>query len=174
MVMSLQWRDVSLGDGPPISTSVTAAETAELQRLALGRRVIEVGSAYGYSTVALAQVAEHVTAIDPHQWLNSLHTLRANLDAYGVADRVDVMVEAFGNQFWPVLAYRGYGGVFIDGDHHEDAVSADIGLALMLIKPGGFLACHDYDEATCPGVARACDRLIPGGTLTDTLYVVTR
>lgn len=171
--MDLHWRDVALPGGPPISTSVTAAETAELQRLALGGRVLEIGSAYGYSTVALAQVAERVVAVDPHTWLNSLPALRANLAAYGVTERVEVRVGSVEHLFTG-LEGPVFDGAFIDGDHSGQAVERDIRLAVALVKPGGWIACHDHGETTCPDVGPVCDRLIPGGKITDTLYVVTR
>jgi hypothetical protein len=42
--------------------------------------------------------------------------------------------------------------VFIDGDHHYEAVLMDIKAWLPLVKPGGILAGHDIDEA---GVLKA-------------------
>ncbi len=36
--------------------------------------------------------------------------------------------------------------VFIDGDHHREAVAADIDMWLPKVKPGGILCGHDYDE----------------------------
>src|SRR5258707_44930 len=90
--MQLAWRPVSIGDGPPISTSLTANEAAELRRLARDAQVLEVGSAYGYSTIVMAQVAEHVTAIDWHVPLNSLEPMRHNLEHHQVQERVTILV----------------------------------------------------------------------------------
>jgi predicted O-methyltransferase YrrM len=171
--MQLPWRDLAPGDGPPIPTSITERETARLRELATGRRVLEVGSAYGYSTVVLALVAPHVTAVDPHQWLTSRPALEANLAVYGIAGRVDVLADASG-AILPALADHGerFDLVFIDGDHAEAAVIHDVTWARKLLAPGGVLACHDYDEVTCPGVRTALDRLMGGpGELTDTLAV---
>lgn len=172
-MIQLEWRDVPIGDGPPINTSVTDAETARLAELATGRRVLEVGAAYGYSTVVLAQAATHVTSVDPHQWLPSYAPLMANLHSYGVARKVDVLVTdsftALGD-----LATVGerFGLVFVDGDHAEAAVEHDVTWARKLLAPGGILACHDYDEVTCPGVRAALDRLLGApGELVDTLAV---
>lgn len=44
--------------------------------------------------------------------------------------------------------------VFIDAEHTYEAVRSDIALWLPHIKPGGFIAGHDYNRAT-PGVIRA-------------------
>jgi predicted O-methyltransferase YrrM len=169
--MQLLWRDVAIGDGPPINTSVTLAETVELQRLAKDAAVLEIGSAYGYSTCALALVARSVTAVDPHTGHGSLYELQANLNAYGVADKVRIVAQR-SQEAMPTLGHEEYDLVWIDGDHTADVVEHDVGWALKLLKPGGVLACHDYDEVTCPGVRQALDKLFGGpGDLTDTLAV---
>ncbi|HEY6012741.1 MAG TPA: class I SAM-dependent methyltransferase [Candidatus Limnocylindrales bacterium] len=171
MTIQLVWRDVAIGDGPPINTSLTAGETAELQRLAKDGDVLEVGSAYGYSTCALALAARSVTAVDPHLTHGSEGDLRRNLRAYGVQDKVDVRV-GYSQDVLPQLAFYRYDLVWIDGDHTAEVVEHDVRWALKLLKPGGHLACHDYDEVTCPGVRTALDRIFGGpGTLTDTLAV---
>ena len=169
--MQLIWRDVPIGDGKPINTSLTAAETAELQRLARDADVLEIGSAYGYSTCALALVAKSVVAIDPHLTHGSEGEMYANLMAYGVRYKVDIRV-GYSQAVLPELAFHRYDLVWIDGDHTAEVVEHDVTWALKLLKPGGHLACHDYDEVTCPGVRHALDKLFGGpGTLTDTLAV---
>lgn len=176
--MKLEWRDVAPGDGPAISTSITAGETAALRQLARDAtlrvgEVLEVGSAYGYSAVTMASVRAMVTAVDPHSWLNSLAVMRGNLAAYGVADRVAID-QRLSQIALPeyVAAGRTFGLVFVDGDHAEPAVEHDVTWAVRLLAPGGVLACHDYDEDTCPGVRPALDRVL--GTpheLVDTLAI---
>lgn len=176
--MHLPWLGVAPGDGPVISTSVTAAETATLARLAAAAGdVLEIGSAYGYSAIIMALAGARVTAVDPHTWVpGSLPVMEANLAAYGVADRVLILVR----QSLPVmsaLAAQGtrFGLVFIDGDHSAAAVRKDVTAALGLLRPGGVLACHDYGEdCCCPGVRQALDELFPAGPdeLTGSLFVV--
>jgi predicted O-methyltransferase YrrM len=171
--MELPWRDLAPGDGPLISTSITEAEAARLAELAAGKRVLEVGAAYGFSTVTLALRATRVTSVDPHQWLPSYGPLMRNLYAYGVTDRVNVYV---GSSFeaLPTLADVGqqFDLIFIDGDHAEQTVAHDIGWAIKLLASGGVLACHDWDEVSCPGVRVALERTIgPPPELIDTLAV---
>lgn len=171
--MQLVWRDIAIGDGPPINTSLTEAETAELQRLAKDREVLEIGTAYGYSTVALAQVAKRVTAVDPHFTHGSYEVALENLRAYGVADRV-ALIQTNSQHAMPALYYEGcrFDMVWIDGDHTAEGVEHDVTWAIKLLRPDGVIACHDYDEATCPGVQIALDELFGGpGDLTDTLAV---
>lgn len=174
--MHLSWRDVPpCPGGPLIPTSVTAAEAARLAALADGRDVLEVGSAYGYSAAVMAcGGARHVTAVDPHAQLGSHEAMLANLTAAGVAGQVTVVRE-FSGQALPGMTQLGFGLVFIDGDHAYGSVLADVKAALPLIRPGGFLACHDYGEdCCCVGVRQALDELFPDGPaeLVDTLFVV--
>lgn len=174
--MHLPWRDVAPGDGPAISTSVTAAEAAELGRLAEGREVLEVGSAFGYSAVVMALTGARVTAVDPHTWLpESFEVMTGNLGAYGVSDRVTV-VRGPSQAVLPRLADMGarFGLVFIDGDHSAEAARHDIRWGLQLLDPGGTLAVHDYlEDCCCPGVREAVDGMFPeGGTLVGSMLTV--
>ena len=174
--MHLPWGNVAPEPGAPlISTSVTAAEAAKLGRLAHGQDVLEVGSAFGYSAAVMALAgARHVTAVDPHTWLNSHEAMLSNLAACGVADRVTV-IQAPAGEVLPQMQPLGFGLAFVDGDHSYEAVLADVKQVLPLIRPGGYLACHDYGEdCCCPGVRAALDELFPDGPteLAGTLFVV--
>lgn len=186
MTMLLPWRPVLLARGPvpAISTSVTEAETIKLQELAaepgIGR-ILEVGSAFGYSAIAmaLANGNAHVDAVDPHNQLGShpiaggsREVMAGNLEAYGVADRVTMLVGT-SQEILPILELDSYDLVFIDADHVEPAVTHDVEWALKLLCPGGWLACHDLDEGSCPGVRAALDRLFDHPVPTvDTLFTV--
>jgi predicted O-methyltransferase YrrM len=175
--MHLPWEDRILVDGrPSISSSITPAETGRLQELAAGQRVLEVGSAWGYSAIILALGgAEHVTAIDPHEYLGSRPAMEVNLAAYNVTDRVTI-VEARSQAVMPDMEPGSYGLVFIDGDHDPVQVYLDVTMALSLITDGGYLAVHDYQEDCWPGPTQVLDALYPQGplSLTDTLYVVQK
>lgn len=170
--MILPWRPVEIA-GVPILTSLTQHEASRLQALAGGRRVLEIGSAYGYSTVCMAQHAEHVLAIDPLEQYTA-DELHANLRACGVCDRVTV-AQYRSQDLLPILAAAGakFGLVFIDGDHERLAVAADLANAVRLLAPRGVLACHDYGEDSCPGVREAIDTAdLPGEhELVDTLSI---
>lgn len=48
---------------------------------------------------------------------------------------------------------------FLDGDHTEAGVAADIAVWTPKLRAGGVLCGHDHD---LPAVARAIDRLLPG------------
>ena len=168
--MKLEWRDVAPGDGPAISTSLTLAETDELRRLAKDGDVLEVGSAFGYSAVAMALAGGRVLAVDPHQWLNSHGVMLANLAAYAVSGRVEIRV-GDSRQALPELVAQGqlFDLVWIDGDHEAPVVAHDVEWARKLLRPAGTLAVHDYDEDTCPGVRQALDAWKPPPRVVDTL-----
>jgi predicted O-methyltransferase YrrM len=168
----LPWRDLAPGPGPVISTSLTERETDELRRLAADADVLEIGSAFGYSAVAMALAGGRVLAVDPHQQLASYETMLANLGFYNVADRVTIR-RGDSRAVFPELVGAGltFDLVWIDGDHAAEMVTHDVGWAVKLLRPGGTLACHDHGEATCPGVAQALDAWRPYDYKVDTLAV---
>lgn len=55
--------------------------------------------------------------------------------------------------------------VFIDADHTQEGVSADIRAWLPKIRPGGALTGHDAGSPKFPGVTEALNELLPGWTL---------
>lgn len=162
--MILPWRDVQIGEGPPIKTSLTESDTEILTRLSGGKICLEIGSAYGYSTVIMTHAyggAEHVVAVDPHRDLGSLDAMQANLEAYHVADQVTIL-QATSQEVLPFVKGP-FEFVFIDGDHSQAAVNWDLGWARANIVPGGVIAVHDYGENTCPDVKTVCDRTETAG-----------
>jgi len=159
----LPWRGMPVGDdGLMISTSLTGDEAQALARLAPGRDVLEVGSAFGFSACVMALAgAAHVTAVDPHAWLASYQAMNANLGRAGVADVVTVIR---GHSPGALDGLGPFGLAFIDGDHDAASVTADVEAARKLLVPGGILACHDLGEdCCCPGVRQALEALFPGG-----------
>lgn len=174
--MKLEWRLMQPNPtvpGPLISTSLTSRETTALVTLAGQKDVLEIGSAYGYSAIAMGLGGASVYAVDPHTWIhNSYGEMTLNIRQYGLTDKITVRT---GDSFtvMPELVRDGrlFDLVWIDGDHESPAVAHDVTMALKLLKPDGYLACHDYDEATCPGVRVALDAWLPPTTVIDTLAV---
>jgi SAM-dependent methyltransferase len=145
-------------------------EGKALARLAQGKRVLEIGSYCGLSTICLARTASHVHAIDPHDGRgtpeprDTLATFQANLLRYDVADKVTISTTpldffADGNH-WPEDRFD---LAFIDGAHDLASVENDIRCAASLLAPGGLLAFHDYDNGTDPDVKVAVDNLLASG-----------
>lgn len=174
--MHLPWREilpVPTAEST-VNTSMTENEAAALARLGAGKRVLEIGSANGFSACAMALGgAEHVTAVDPHSWVpGSLPAMTANLQTHGVEDKVTIIAETFYTAC-EGLKGRKFDFIFIDGDHQYEAVKFDVIHARELLAPGGVIACHDYDECCCAGVRPALDELFPDGPtlLVDTLFI---
>jgi predicted O-methyltransferase YrrM len=119
---------------PPIAVSAAmGAFLGLLARIHGARRVLEVGTLGGYSTIHLARALPadgRVTTleIDPRH----AELARASLDAAGVGDRVDVLVGAALDTL-PTLTAP-YDLVFIDADKQNNA--AYVRAALALSRPG--------------------------------------
>lgn len=147
-------------DGPPIETGISQVEADYLQEMARGKRVLEIGSAFGGSTVSMALTASEVWAVDPHEAIKgSYGTLTDNLRRYGVRFKVHILVHA-SEVILPTLIWSNHFSfdlVFIDGDHSAAAVERD---ALNAMKLAPLLIFHDYGSSE-PEVAPVLDRIFP-------------
>jgi predicted O-methyltransferase YrrM len=152
--------------------------------------IVEIGSAWGRSTICLARGSksagrERVHAVDPQPdivepciwpdagWQKGLGQaaevtgsrlpwLLYNLGRFGVDDWVDPIVSTSASaSSLPIGAIR---LLFIDGSHTYEAVKADIDAWLPRVVPGGVVVFDDYIE-TKPswGVRRAVDELLASG-----------
>lgn len=180
-------------------TSLTEAEAQVLRESARGRKVVEIGAAFGYSTAVMAAVAEHVWSIDPHNVYPSrsnysflddmdalaryehgtFDTLRATLMALELQSRVSIclgysQVElAEGAELAGQLAGE-ISVAFIDGDHAYDAALDDLENCERLLARPAIVLVHDYGESTNPEVRMAVDdwRGQHPVRLVDTLAVI--
>jgi len=64
--------------------------------------------------------------------------------------------------------------VFIDGSHDYAHVAGDISMYRQLLRPNGILCGHDFNEPTCPDVARAVLDMIPKVEVTGTIWCATQ
>jgi predicted O-methyltransferase YrrM len=122
---------------PAIDVSPLQGKLLHLLARAVGaRRILEVGTLGGYSTVWLAR------ALPPDGRLTTLEVsprhaavARTNLERAGLADRVDVVV---GDAVDSLALLQGpVDLVFVDADKPGNPVYA--GEALRLLRPGGLL-----------------------------------
>lgn len=131
-----------------VQTAVTPAETMQLQELARGGVVLELGAHFGYSTIALARTARRVHSVDWHQGdsmaghMNSLEAYFTNLRRYAVTNVV-AHVGRFEDAL-PLFQLASFDGCFLDGEHDRASVQRDTDLALNLVRRGGWFAWHDY------------------------------
>ena len=123
---------------PSIDVSAAQGKMLHLFALMVGaRRILEVGTLGGYSTIwlarGLAPGGRLVTCeIDPHH----AATARANLDRAGVGTLVEIRVGAASDTLAAMIA-AGEGGfdfVFIDADKPGNV--AYLTVALALVRPG--------------------------------------
>jgi predicted O-methyltransferase YrrM len=63
--------------------------------------------------------------------------------------------------------------LYVDADHHEAAVLADLDAWVPHVRPGGVIAGDDYGNPAFPGVARAWDAFERAHGLTLTRYQST-
>jgi hypothetical protein len=160
-------------------------EGKALADLARGKRVLEIGSFCGRSTVCMARTAEHVTAVDYFDGRgtpkpqNTRPIFDEIIKRHGVADKITAIhPDDLGAKFdeYGNLQHANFDFVFIDGAHNRDAVADDIAKVLNLLKPDGLIAFHDYQRPTDPGVTEAVDAFVLDGaeilSITNTLAVV--
>lgn len=145
-----------------------------------GGTIVEIGSWKGKSTTWLGEGAgrtsgTRIFAVDPHEpyledpLADSLRDFRANLERLGLAAVVTPIVArsqaAAGSFEQPIDV------LFIDGDHEEEAVKADVALWLPKVRPGGAIALHDVRNRRWPGVSRTLGKLLwRSTTLSDVRF----
>jgi len=147
-------------------------EGIALAHLSEGKRVLEIGSYLGRSTICIAQTAEHVTSIDPHNGVatgrpcNTFPDFKRNLERYGLSN-VDTLIGTTED----IAQVRGeFDVVFIDGAHDAASVQYDLSFALRHLADDGLIAFHDYrnqagahDGRWDPGVTETVDRFLSEG-----------
>ena len=139
---------------------LTEVEAKRLEELARGKRVLEIGSYCGLSTVVMGRVAAHVTAVDyfdgrgtPHP-ANTKPTFDNSISRYGLQGKVEAVHPD------AELPLPKYDLVFIDGDHDYESVRIDIGKAKNVLAEGGLIAFHDFDHPSHRGVREAVEELL--------------
>lgn len=139
-------------------------EGRALAKLSEGKRVLEIGSYCGLSTVCIARTAKSVTAVDYFDGRgtpsprNTLDDFNANLKRYGVREKVSTVHPH------DDIGFREYDLAFIDGAHDYESVRLDIHKAMNALKPGGLLVFHDYNRpGDDTGVTNAVSDFISDG-----------
>lgn len=126
------------------------AEGAALRELAVEKICVEVGSYKGRSTVCMAQVAQHVHAVD---YFRSHVNGQCQMDTYTTLDEFKANTEGLPVTIWigsSLHACRNFGAdsvdlVFIDALHTYEAVRSDILAWWKILRMGGIMCFHDYN-----------------------------
>jgi len=162
-----------------------------LVRFLRPRRVLEIGTHLGCSTLNLAlaarqnraapdPVATAITTVDirdvndpaTRPWVHygGAHSPAEMIRGCHCADFVTFTVA--GSLDFLGQPQPGYDLIFLDGDHSAPTVYQEIPRALQRLNPGGFILLHDYfpglrplwsNNAVVPGVALALERFTREG-----------
>ena len=164
-----------------ISSAVTLPELELLQTYAHeARRVLEIGTHFGFSCIGMALAGAHVTSVDPHYegpvdapdtWEPFLANLRRHHISYSTIN-VAIAADARPGEVFairatiedPRLRFEGrpFGLVFIDGNHVWPCPWRDTEIALAHLVEPGYIAYHDVTPRW-PGVWRATQELEASG-----------
>lgn len=142
-----------IGDDPALAAAMQSSDTAGLPQIAVSaqqgkflcllataiqaRRVLEIGTLGGYSTIWLARGAGPQGRVVTLEYEpKHAEVARANLQRAGVADRVEVMVGAALDTL-PTLTGDPFDLVFIDADKENNAGYLD--WAVRLARPGSVI-----------------------------------
>jgi predicted O-methyltransferase YrrM len=172
-----------------VPSALTARECERLAALAIDAAVLEIGSQFGRSTIALASTARFVHAVDPHTGRppdipSSLPTFVWNIEAHGVREKVVIHVGT-SMQVVPTFRSELFDLVFIDAVHQRPSVDIDLALSAPCLRPGGRIAFHDYGLTGVAvgetwyefGVTEAVDDFVAAASLdppdiVDTLAII--
>jgi predicted O-methyltransferase YrrM len=123
---------------PPIAVSVQQGKFLSVLAGAIGaRRILEIGTLGGFSTIWLARGAGPQGRVVTLEYEpRHAEVARANLELAGVADRVEVIVGAALDTL-PTLTGGPFDLVFIDAD--KENYAAYLEWAVRLARPGSVL-----------------------------------
>ncbi|OBA33780.1 methyltransferase [Rhodococcus sp. 852002-51564_SCH6189132-a] len=154
--------DVLIGDDPALSSALEANAAAELPpidvsapqgkflhllaRIRGARRVLEIGTLGGYSTIWLARaVGESGRVVTLEYERKHAEVARANLDRAGVGDRVDIRVGPALDSLPGLVDGDPFDLVFIDADKENN--SNYVRAALGLSRPGTVIVVDNVVRA---------------------------
>ena len=162
---------------PPINVAPVQGKLLHLLALMSGaRRILEVGTLGGYSTIWLARSLPadgHLVTceIDPHH----AAVARASLDRAGVGDKVEIRVGSAVDTLAAMVAEgeRGFDFVFIDADKPNNVNY--LHAALALARPGATIVVDNVvREGAVADPANADPRVLGSRALFDAVAAEPR
>ena len=136
---------------------LSPVEIKELQRLATGKTVLELGAWKGRSTVVMAEVATYVVSVDRHKGIperEGVESLPDYLENVRGLENVAIVIAEF-NKVVPLFDSF-FDLCFIDGSHDEVSVYEDAMMAMEHLSGYGTIVFHDFDmESVKKGVWRS-------------------
>jgi predicted O-methyltransferase YrrM len=122
-----------------------------VQDLGVYPKILEIGTFEGLSTFTMWKASDYtaqIVCIDDYivEWSNkSFHIFRESLELTGAGNNIHLFLGSSKNVL-PFLQEREFDLIFIDGGHEYKEVISDITMCLPLIKRGGIMCGHDFDE----------------------------
>lgn len=143
---------------PPIDVSPAQGKMLFLlAQIAGARRILEIGTLGGYSTIWLARALPEGGALVTLE-LEPRHAAvaRANLERAGVSDKVDIQVGAACESLAAMTSEAPFDFVFIDADKQSNALyvaeairlgrSGTVIVVDNVVREGGVLEADSHDE----------------------------
>ena len=167
---------------PDIPTAVSAVEAEALAALSHGKKVLEVGSLLGFSTITMALNADHVTSLDPHTgypkdnprptWDKFLN----NLGKYRVGHKVRAIKGYDAELGKPPLINERFDFAFIDATGLYQDTFRILTRVWPLMRGLSIVAVHDYGLHEWPGAKMAVDEFCTHLTVghLDTLALIRK
>jgi len=139
---------------------------ALVSQLPPGPVVVNIGAAAGASTMAMVEERPDdifVFSIDTDP--NAGEPIELGKAGLACLNRVVRILGKSGEvgQHFPYAVDM----VFVDGDHSYAGVVSDLLTWMPKVKPGGFLACHDYHSPSLFDVRKAIDEHVPWAVAGD-------
>ena len=175
---NLNWVEYAQSQG--VEGFLHCSEAGRLVELADGKDYCEIGSFKGLSAWCVAHVANHVTAIDTHCANSAGQVQMPEQTTYAEFcrnlapfwDKVTCLPFSSERANELMAPDATFDVIFIDAFHSYEEVKADVGRWWPRVRPGGYLAAHDYAHWDFPEVKQALDEIFgpaPEGTTCVTL-----
>jgi hypothetical protein len=132
-----------------------------------GGTFVECGAWLGQSSAYLCDIAkDRINVFIVDSWQGSANEVDTHHKLVQETDIYNIFLDNMGERkFTPIrklsheavldFADESCDVVYIDMEHTYDAVSKDIDMWLPKVKVGGYLAGHDYNPGSWPGVVQA-------------------
>jgi len=142
---------------------------------------VEIGAWLGRSSAYLCDQATNQNIVIVDTWLGSVeerqstHILATQTDIYkmfvdNMGARKYKAIRSTSKEASEQFQDNSVDVVFIDGDHSYAAVHEDITSWMPKVKPGGYIAGHDY-HPHWHGVVRAVNELVPQFTVDGQCWI---
>ena len=131
--------------------------------------VLEIGSAYGRSTIVLASSGRKIWSIDPHTGEDygdrkiggdSYVGFVGNLRKHGISDRVVALRATTESAAALIPSEIVFSLVYIDGLHTAEAVKIDLDFSFKRTRQNGIIVLDDYFEQSVPDYRKEIDGFI--------------